>query len=256
MAAETRILVLGQSNSGGAQLADPAAAWPQLISTALSGHFGSPVALVFRPFYAHAPGAEEYLSRELERIQPDVVILTLTPFAFLVPMVGPGVRRRYGDRAGDAYQWLERRFDRATRGGSRAGSGANRLARRVSHAVLGAAPITTYDVVLRGTTAALRLLARQEQMRVFALQGFVRVPGGNSTAARHSAALLRRYVADTRAQAERQHVAYVDLAQGTLQTSGAFFLPDSTHITAAAHRLVADAVLNAFKDERTFSLPG
>ncbi len=247
---ETRILVLGQSNSGGAQLGDPTAAWPNIIAGALADLVGSPIALTFRTFYAHAPGASTYLGRELIRGRPDIAVLMLTPFAFLVPMVGPGVRRRYGDRAGDAYQWLERRFDRATRGGSPLGSSANRMARRLTHAVLGAAPTTSYDVVLEGTAEALRRLAHDEQVQVVAVQGFIRLPSGTASKARERSSLVRRYLDDTRTLAERLNVTYLDLPQGTLQETDAFFLPDSTHITAAAHRAVAEVILKAFKDGR------
>ena len=247
---ETRILVVGQSNSGGAQLADPAAAWPNVIAGALPDLVGSPITLTFRTFYAHAPGASAHLERELVRHRPDIVILMLTPFAFLVPMVGPGVRRRYGDRAGDAYQSLESRFNRATRGGSPLGSSANRVARRLTHAVLGAAPITSYDVVLEGTAEALRRLAHDEQLQVVAVQGFIRLPSGSGSKARERTLLVRRYLDETRTLAERLHVTYLDLPQGTLQESDAFFLPDSTHITAAAHRAIAEVIMSAFKDGR------
>lgn len=250
VAAETRILVLGQSNSSGTQLADPAAAWPNVISGALPELLGSPVALTFRTFYAHIPGAGAYLDRELVRDRPDVAILILTPFAFLVPMVGPKVRRRYGDRIGDAYQWLEGRFDRATRGGSRLGSAANRVARRTTHAILGAAPVASYDAVLEGTADALRRLAHDEQVQVVAVQGFIRLSSGTGARARERTSLVRRYLDETRSLAERLHVTYLDLPQGTLQETDEFFLPDSTHITAEAHRAIADVILSAFKDGR------
>jgi hypothetical protein len=250
VSAETHILVLGQSNSRGTQLADSAAAWPNIISGALPDLVGSPIALTFRTFYAHAPGASAYLDRQLVRDQPDIAILILTPFAFLVPMVGPGVRKRYGDRAGDAYQWLEKRFDRATRGGDRLGPSANRVARRLTHAALGAAPITSYDVVLDGTAEALRRLARDEQVQVVAIQGFIRLPSGSGRKARERTSLVQRYLDETRALADRLHATYLDLPEGTLQETDAFFLPDSTHITEAAHRAIAAVILRAFKDGR------
>lgn len=247
---ETRILVLGQSNSGGSQLADPAAAWPNVIAGALPDIVGSPVALTFRTFYAHAPGASAYLGRELVRYQPDIAILILTPFAFLAPMVGPGVRRRFGNRAGDAYQWLERRFDRATRRVSGVGTSANRVARRLAYTVLGAAPITSYEVVLDGTAEALRRLANEEQVQAVAIQGFIRLPSGNGRKTRERTSLVRRYLDETRALTERLHVTYLELPEGTLQETDALFFPDSTHITAAAHRAIADVVLAAFIDGR------
>src|SRR5690349_6368348 len=99
MAAPAKILVFGQSNTAGSQLAAGEAAWPQLLAAAM----GERATVAVRTFYAHAPGALAYLERELAKHEPDVVIVTLTPFAFLVPVVGPVVRRRFGDRAGNAW---------------------------------------------------------------------------------------------------------------------------------------------------------
>ena len=91
--------MFGQSNSAGAVLPGGALPWPQLLAAALPDALGRPAAVTFRTFYAHAAGSAAYLDRELAKYSPDLVILTMTPFAFLQPMVGPGVRKRYGERA-------------------------------------------------------------------------------------------------------------------------------------------------------------
>ncbi|MEO6397000.1 MAG: hypothetical protein ABIP13_00890 [Tepidiformaceae bacterium] len=246
----TRILVLGQSNSGGAQLGDPSEAWPNILANSLPSLLGSPVDLTFRTFYAHASGANAYLARELARERPDVAILVLAPFAFHVAMVGHGVRRRYGERVGNAYQLIERRFARASRAGGTLGSAVDRLARRLAHAILGAAPVASYDAVIEGTAQAMRTLAREEQIHVVALQGFIRVPSGNGAVVRRRRALLRRFIVETRALTEQLHVTYLELPQGTLQSSDEFFLSDSTHLAPNAHRAIAATILGAFTDGR------
>ena len=111
-------------------------------------------------------------------------------------MVKPGHDRVFGgarrrDRVDDTYQWLESRFNRATRGSSPLGPSANRVARRLTHAVLGAAPIRSYDVVLEGTAEALRRLAHDEQVRVVPVQGFIRLPSGSGSKARPRTSLVR-----------------------------------------------------------------
>ena len=101
-----------------------------------------------------------------------------------------------------------------------------------------------------GTAEALRRLVLDEHVQVVALQGFIRLPSGTGNKARERTLLARRYLNETRSLAERLHVTYLDLPQGTLQENDAFFLPDSTHFTAAAHRAIANVILNAFKDGR------
>jgi lysophospholipase L1-like esterase len=246
----THILILGQSNTAGTQLANADRPWPRLLEAALPALAGSPVTITMRPFYAHAPGADVYLERELARHEPDIILMTLTPFAFLTPVVGPGVRRRFGDRAGDAYQWLESHFDAATRHRGRGALRANRVARRIMHLALGAAPVSSYEDVLAGTANALQRLAREEDVQVVAFQGFVQSAKGRGKGARRRASLLARFLTETRDVAERLRILYL-CTQGSVEASGeALFLPDDTHVTAAGHRAVAEVILAAFRDGR------
>ena len=246
----THILILGQSNTAGTQLAGADHPWPRLLEAALPALAGSPVTITMRPFYAHVPGADVYLERELARHRPDIVFMTLTPFAFLTPVVGPGVRRRFGDRAGDAYQWLESRFDAATRQGGRGALRANRVARRIMHMALGASPVSSYEDVIAGTTSALQRLAREEDIQVVAFQGFVRSAEGRGKAARRRASLLARFLAETRDVADRLRIVYLRTEGSVGPSCEALFLPDDTHVTAAGHRAVAEVILAAFRDGR------
>jgi hypothetical protein len=205
------ILVFGQSNSLGSQLAPGELSWPKLLEAQLQDVVGAEVEVTVRPFYAHTAGAIEYLDQQLKRYPSDLVIMTTTPFAFLDPMVGPGVRRRYGERVGNVYQWFESRFYSSTRHASAAGHWLNRAGRRLSHAVLGASPITSYEIVLDGISAAFQRLAREEQAQLVILQGVVQLPAGSARATAARQVLLQRYLAETRAAAERFRLVYISL---------------------------------------------
>ncbi|MFN8508638.1 MAG: SGNH/GDSL hydrolase family protein [Dehalococcoidia bacterium] len=242
MSEALRVLVLGQSNSAGASLPGGAQPWPALLAGALPAALGRPVEVTFRTFYSHASGAQAYLDRELARHEPDLVVLTMTPFAFLQPMVGPGVRRRYGERAGRLYTRFEARFDAVTRDRGATATHANRLARRLSRAVLGAAPVSSYETVLEGTNTALRRIAREEHVRAVAFQGFVRVPEGSRREQRRGAELLTRFYADVRAAARASRCDYINLNELHTDDRDSWYYPDGLHITAEAHVLVARTI--------------
>lgn len=235
--------MFGQSNSAGAVLPGGALPWPQLLAAALPDALGRPATVTFRTFYAHAGGAAAYLDRELAKYEPDLVILTMTPFAFLQPMVGPGVRKRYGERAYRLYQRLEYRFDRATRDRGSAAGTANRVTRRLTRAVLGAAPVADYETVRDATVAALRRVAREEDVRVLAFQGFVRVPEGSARSRRGAASLLERFFGDVRAACVQARCDSINLNEAHREDLDRWYYPDGLHITAEAHALTANAVL-------------
>ncbi|MCC6387274.1 MAG: hypothetical protein IT302_07835 [Dehalococcoidia bacterium] len=242
MSETLRVLVLGQSNSAGASLPGGAQPWPALLAGALPAALGRPVEVIFRTFYSHAAGAEAYLDRELARHEPDLVVLTMTPFAFLQPMVGPGVRRRYGERAGRLFARFEARFDALTRDRGATATRANRLVRRLSRAILGAAPVSSYETVLEGTSVALRRLARDERVRVLAFQGFVRVPEGSRREQRRGAELVTRFYADVRAAARAARCDYINLNELHPDDRDGWYYPDRLHVTAEAHVLVAKTI--------------
>lgn len=250
MSSETRILIFGQSNTAGAQLASQKDSWPNLLAADLPSATGMPANITQRLFYAHAPGADRYLEQELSRHEPDIVFIMLSSFAFLAPMVGPSVRRRFGNRAGDAYSWLESRFDQKTRHTGEIGRGANRAVRRLTQAVLGAEPITSYETVIEGTQKALQRLARMEHVQTVAVRGFVRLGDQSSPTERARIESLRRFEADTRAICERLHIVHIDMQERPSIDRNVAVLPDGVHITSAAHRAVADAILEAFAEGR------
>lgn len=249
-----RVLVFGQSNATGEHLADKSAAWPKLLGRELSARIGRPVAVDVRPIYVHNAAVERYLERELEKYQPDVVIMGTSAFAFAQRMVSNRIRRRWGDRPANWYLKLERRVDDGTRH-SNTGSKANRLARRVLMRVVGAEPTATYDAVIEGTSTVLRRLARQEGTTTAVLLQMnpildgMKDPGTN--------ALLARFDTEVRALAAQLHFPPIECrpALEAVPDQKALLFPDRLHYTAYGHRVIGDEVMRAFSDGRV-PLPG
>lgn len=244
----TRILIFGQSNTGGVQLADRQAAWPNLVASALPELTGQPVEITVRPFFAHAPGSEDYLERELRRREPDIVFVTLSSFSFLNPVIEPGVRERFGERMGNVYHAFATRLDALTRDRGRLAATLNRSGRAVARRVFGAAPVTTYEVAVEGTTKALQLLARQEDIQVVAVHGFVKLENRRSGPPSQKEVVLLRFLDEMRTLTGRLRITFINLQEGSVPDTR--FLPDGLHVSAEAHTAIAAAVLAAFRDGR------
>ncbi|MBK9342459.1 MAG: hypothetical protein IPN07_05300 [Dehalococcoidia bacterium] len=227
----TRILIFGQSNTGGVQLADRQAAWPNLVASALPELTGQPVEITVRPFFAHAPGSEDYLERELRRREPDIVFVTLSSFSFLNPVIEPGVRERFGERMGNVYHAFATRLDELTRDRGRLAVTLNRSGRAVARRVFGAAPVTTYEVAVEGTTKALQLLARQEDIQVVAVHGFVKLENRRSGPPSQKEVVLLRFLDEMRTLTGRLRITFINLQEGSVPDTR--FLPDGLHVSAA-----------------------
>jgi lysophospholipase L1-like esterase len=246
--APTRILIFGQSNTGGVQLSERTAAWPNLVAGALPELTGRPVEVTVRPFFAHAPGSGAYLARELERREPDIVFLMLTTFPFLNRLIEPGVRRRFGERAGNAFHALADAFDNATRNRGRLAARLNESGRAVAHRIFPAEPVTSYDVATEGTSEALRLLARQERLQVVAFHGVVKLPKRRKSRRSEKETLVWRFLDEMRELAAQLRITFINLQGGSVPDG--WFMPDGLHVTAEAHEAIAAAVLAAFRDGR------
>lgn len=250
----TRVLILGQSNTGGVQLAEPSVAWPNLLARALPDLAGTAVSIVVRPFFAHVPGAREYLERELARHAPDIVILMVTTFSFASPVIEPAVRRRFGMRIGDAYHWLADSFDRGTRNRGRLPRQLNTAVRAVATRILPAAPVSAYETALEGTLDALRLLARSEDTQVMAFHGFVKFAPARRGPQSGRERQVRRFLSEVKEAADSLHIAFINMQDSPEVDPQSWFMPDGLHVTARAHEAIAATVLAAFRDGR-LSLP-
>jgi lysophospholipase L1-like esterase len=243
-----RILIFGQSNTHGVQLGEGEAAWPSIVASALPELTGKPVEITVRPFFAHAPGSDAYLEREVRQREPDIVFLMLTTFSFANRVIEPGVRRRFGERAGNAYSALARRFDAATRGRGRLAERLNESGRALALRVFPAEAVTTYEIALEGTTKALQLLARQEHLQVVAVHGFVKLPKRRNGRPSQKEVVVERFLSEVRALTGRLHITFINLQRDTVPES--WYMPDGLHVSGEAHKAIAAAVLGAFEDGR------
>lgn len=249
-----RILIFGQSNTGGAQLADKSEAWPNLMANGLREISGGTVDIIVRPFFAHAPGSDAYVEREVRRYDPDIVFLMLSTFSFVNRVIEPGIRDRFGDRAGSWYHTLATRFDGATRNHGKFAEKLNRSARSMAHRVLPAEPVSTYEVTVEGTMKALQLLAREEQVQVVACHGAVKVPRARGNQRSDKELIIERFLVEMRAVAEQLHIVFINTHDG--KSPDSWFLPDGLHVSAEAHQAMAAAVLGAVRDGRLRVEPG
>lgn len=250
MRRETRILIFGQSNTGGFQLADAGTSWPSLLAAAWPGIFDSPVSVTVRTFFAHAPGSDEYIERELKKYEPDIVFLMLTTFSFTAQVMEPGIRHRFGDRAGDAFSRLVNRFDRATRHRGVAAQRLNRSTRKLATRIFPTSPVGSYEVAVEGTTRALGILARNESIQSMAIHGFVRLPVASSGRKSTKAVLVERFLDEMQATTARLRMEYLNLQNSPEAQSDRWYFPDGLHITPEAHQAIAARVLAKFHEGR------
>jgi lysophospholipase L1-like esterase len=256
MAPETRILVLGQSNTRGVQLADAGTSWTNLVASALPQILGSPVTITVRTFFAHAPGSDEYLERELKKHQPDIVFLMLTAFSFTAEVVEPGIRRKLGNRAGDAFSRIVNRFDSATRHRGAAAQRLNRETRKLATSLFPSSPVGSYEVALEGTVRALQLLARHEEFQAMAIHGFVRLPDDSTGARSTKAALVLRFLDEMRTTTGRLHIEYLNMQDIPGAQCDRWYFPDGLHVTPEAHEEIAARVLAVFREGRLRAAEG
>lgn len=248
MTAPTRILIFGQSNTAGVQLADPAAAWPNLLAATLPELTGRPVEVTVRTFFAYTPGSDAYLERELKKHEPDIVILTLSTFPFLTRVIEPGIRRRFGDRAGNLFHGFAAGVDGSTRNHGRLAGKLNETGRALALRLLPAEPITTYEVALEGTSNALRLLARQEHIQAVVVHSVVKLPKRRHGKRSDKDVQPWRFLDDVRRLAGAMHITFINLQDDAVPES--WFIPDGLHVTSQAHQAIAAAVLAGFRDGR------
>ncbi len=165
-----RILVVGHSGTEGYGLDGRRQAWPGLLEDLLRDR-ELDCELVAVPLFPVGNKAISYAMGQVERHQPDIVILSLNAYPCAVSMVSARVQRKFGNRAHGAFLRLERRFERATTGPS--GSSrerVNSLGRRLTRKVLGAEPIASLDEVAGVYAGIMKRLAQSEGVQVLALQ--------------------------------------------------------------------------------------
>lgn len=237
-----RILIYGHSDTFGVALADRSLAWPNIVQAELPALIDRPVEIIQRAFLPIRAGAGERAEAILSENPADVAVFATNAYGFAVTTVANRVRSRFGEANARRYTKLERRINKWTRS-IPMGDRINNTGRRWTRKVMGTAPDSSYDDVVRAHDEVLRVLARQESLEVV-------VMGGNklSTWIQKEQPSLIVQVEAMREMVEEfcreHHFAWfnteVALLPGNRERS---FLPDGAHRNPEAHRHFADLVL-------------
>ena len=166
-----RILLLGESGSMGAALADPATAWGNSVPVELEQLTGERPDFVHVRYFIWAKGSEAYLEQYLAEGPFDVVILSQTKFGFTVWSADNRVRKVLGNRVGDWFKRSADGFDSKTRvqGDEGLKRKVNRVAHRSVRKVVGQAPTLSAKALTDAYLRVLARLARLEDTQVIVL---------------------------------------------------------------------------------------
>lgn len=244
--ATARVLVLGHSGTEGYGLGSRTAAWPELVRQHLEGE-GTACELAASPLFPVGSRAVSYAIKQVERFQPDVVVVSLNAYPCSIAMVSAKVRRLFGNRAHGWFTRLERAFTRAVNpNAGTARRRMNRSARRLAHLVMGAEPIASVEEVASVYLAILKELARREGAQVVALNEvpFSRSIRSDSPGAYHAAMELQRRMEP----AIREH-RFVSVTPDGFEGGGPseFWMLDGIHLSAAGNRAYAMSVVVALR---------
>ncbi len=239
-----KLLVLGNSDSEGAGLAEASRAWPWLAAAALEC---PPADVTHRRYFAMAASALEFLERQLARTSPDVVVVSATLYAFSMKTVANRIEHLLGRRA---RLWAEARFndfDRRTgqAPGRRVRPRLNTAAHWLARHTIGTASEATWQQVLEAYVAMVERLAREEAAQVLVIGSLpftARIERDN----RRAASAQRQFNRRLGEACERRRVGWID--PEFLRVPGVDTLyNDALHLGEEGHRLVAAEVLRRLR---------
>ena len=239
-----RILVIGSSDTGGANLADPNDAYPQVVKNELAAAIGQECEVVNLPVVHVGPKAVPRVEAALEREQPDIVIFGYGAYSFIIATVSQRVRRRYGERTYQFFHKWEVRFEKKTGNPEGTPARTNHWGRWLTRRIIGAEAPATREEVVRIQTAIVNMLAQREGTTTVMLAApdvptalVKENPKANILLGEH-----RDYMTEL---ARSHHFLIADCVQEfrdapvreRLSTS------DSIHKSAEGHRIQADAIM-------------
>lgn len=165
-----KLLVLGHSDSDGSRLRNREDGLTWVLQRRVREEMGIDLETVHVALFA-GPTALRFMERQLEREQPDIVILGTSGYGVLVQLASNRVRERFGRRAGDFVNRQEVRVAHlAARLGPR-GKRALRIPRRIARGVIGTSPAFSFGDLVACYEGLFRALARREQMHTIILGG-------------------------------------------------------------------------------------
>lgn len=246
-----KMLVFGTSDSDGSRLQSNALAWPWLAGSRL-GSDGSPCAVTHKRYYAIAPGALDYLERQLWEADPDFVVLSVTLYAFSVKTVPNRVRRLAGQRAGNWAEARIRWFDKATVGNDSSILSAqswrkelNRAAHWSARHAIGTASEASAQDVWRAYAATVERLAREEDRRIVVIGStpFTAIIERENPRAR---SVQREFNRRLSVLCAKHRIGWVDPERMRVEEVDSLY-SDALHFEAAAHARLAAMVASALR---------
>lgn len=237
-----KILVLGHSNSDGSRLANSADGWPWVLQRTLR-ESGLEAEVVHRLLFA-GPAAAELLRDQVEREQPDVVVLATSTYGVVVQLVSNRVRERWGERAAGFARRAERWVARHPQPFSSPHGTALRQARRFTRRVIGTRPTHSIDRLITYYSDCFRALARFEHVQAIILGGVGYGPAVEQLNPGWEAAQNFVYAGiKEEALAHRFQWLVLEELLGGPPHKLKYFHSDGIHTNEESHRIAAEAIL-------------
>ncbi len=241
-----RVLVLGNSNTRTA--GDRHVTWPEHVRRDVLAQAGVALETTDRPFYAEAPGAAEYARRQVERFQPQIVIVAASCVAVAAPMASVRLKERFG-RAADPVIRVGEMVDRLLLGGGHPGRTAYIALHRAVQRVVGVAPTTTLEELVSSYRETFRVLARAEGLRQVVVASTTQYGKNARRRFPASTGIVVAFNEEVRKAATAQHFAWADRDRA-LDGDGhpgreACIDVDGIHMTDLGQRRMANGVLEA-----------
>lgn len=238
-----KLLVLGHSDSDGSRLPNREDGLTWVLQRRVREETGVELETVHKALFA-GPTALAFMERQLEREQPDIVILGTSGYGVVVQLASNRVRERFGNRAADFVNRQEVRVAHlANRMGPR-GRRALRVPRRLARSLIGTKPAFSFEDLVACYEDLFRALARREQVHTIILGGL----GYGIELQRLNPRLNElqgRFHARLKALAEELHFDWTthEGILGGPEAKFAYLQPDGVHSNVEGQRLAAEALL-------------
>lgn len=242
-----RVLVLGNSNSqrphGGV-----VRAWPDLAVEDVARMTGIDLDVTHRNFYAHVDGVVEYAAAQVERYQPEVVVIAASANAANLPTAAKSLEDRVGTRLAGPVMGAVSRFDWLAINSGKPGAVVYRAAHGLGLRVLGAKYVISMPALLASYDAVLARLARFEEVQFvvcstnkYGPRLRIRYP--------HCSAGVEHFNRELQRMTAARHFDWAD-RDATVCGPGweQNFEVDGVHMTSRGERCMADAVVPPLED--------
>jgi hypothetical protein len=236
-----KVLVLGHSDCDGEALPDKETTWPCVLERSLRAKEIDATVIHKRLFAG--PTAPGFLERQLQRENPDCVVLALSTYGVAVKLISNAVRERFGDRAATAVQKLEAVVSKTAQHAGGPGTVVLTGSRRAARRVLGAKPRLDLATLIQSYEECIRLLAQAENIHTIVFGG---CGYGDQLRPLNPGMVDVQMTFDSAMEAATlearcewlSHAQLLGGAQGRLR----YFLPDGVHTGVESQRMVAEAM--------------